>query len=284
MTDTLTLLPDLETLHHWRQDVDARGLRLGLVPTMGNLHAGHLSLVAAARAACDVVLATLFVNPLQFGPNEDLARYPRSFDADCAALQAAGCNALFVPEAAALYPRGLQAQTRISVPALSALHCGQSRPGHFDGVCTVVAKLFNLTRPHDAYFGLKDYQQFRILTTMVEDLNLPIRLHGQPIVREADGLAMSSRNGYLSSEERALAPQLYASLQALANRIQAGENNFRQLETETAAALQTQGLRPDYLHLCRQDDLQPAQSSDEPLIILAAAYLGSTRLIDNLVV
>jgi pantoate--beta-alanine ligase len=278
----LHVLPDLAALRAWRETVAAENLRVGLVPTMGNLHAGHIALVRAATLECDVVLATLFVNPLQFGANEDLARYPRTFAADCAALQAAGCTALFAPEATELYPRGLGVQTRISVPGLSELHCGKSRPGHFDGVCTVVAKLFNLSQAHDAYFGLKDYQQFRVISTMVADLNLPIRLHGVATVREADGLAMSSRNGYLSPEQRAVAPLLYSTLQIIGARVNAGAADLRALEREAVEALAAAGFRPDYVTICAADTLQPAEDDSQPLIMLAAAWLGTTRLIDNL--
>jgi pantoate--beta-alanine ligase len=278
----LQILPDLGALQAWRETIATRNLRLGLVPTMGNLHAGHISLVRTAKAECDVVLATLFVNPLQFGANEDLERYPRTFAADCAALQAAGCTALFAPQASALYPRGFDLQTRISVPGLSELHCGKSRPGHFDGVCTVVAKLFNLSQANDAYFGLKDYQQFRVISAMAADLNMPIRLHGVGTVREADGLAMSSRNGYLSPEQRAVAPSLYAILQTIGARVNAGAVDLRALEREAAQALTAAGFRPDYVTICDVETLLPAEDDSRPLIMLAAAWLGTTRLIDNI--
>lgn len=278
----LRLLPDLAALRAWRDTIASENLRVGLVPTMGNLHAGHISLVRAAKAECDVVLATLFVNPLQFGANEDLDRYPRSFAADCAALQAAGCTALFAPEASELYPRGLGAQTRISVPGIAELHCGKSRPGHFDGVCTVVAKLFNLSQAHDAYFGLKDFQQFRVISTMVEDLNMAIRLHGVATKRETDGLAMSSRNGYLTPEQRAVAPVLYSTLLLIGARVNAGAVDLRALEREAVEALTAAGFRPDYVTICAEDTLLPAADDSKPLIMLAAAWLGTTRLIDNL--
>jgi pantoate--beta-alanine ligase len=278
----LVVLSAIDSLRAWRAEAGRQNLRVGLVPTMGNLHAGHISLVKSAKANCDVVLATLFVNPMQFGPNEDLARYPRTFEADCAALTDAGCTALFAPEAAALYPRGVQTQTRISVPNLGDLHCGKSRPGHFDGVTTIVTKLFNLTQAHDAYFGLKDFQQFRVISTMVEDLNINIHLHGVPIVRESDGLAMSSRNGYLSDEERAKAPHLHTVLQLTAAKVAGGAVDFRSLEHEAAAVLLAAGFKPDYIAICYQDTLQPAEDDSKPLALLAAAYLGNTRLIDNI--
>jgi len=259
-----------------------RGHRIGLIPTMGNLHAGHLALVAAARTHCDYLLATIFVNPLQFGPNEDLGRYPRTFQDDCAALAAAGCDAVFAPAAADLYPAGLATHTRISVPGVSALHCGNSRPGHFDGVCTVVCKLFNMSRPDHAFFGLKDFQQFHIIRRMVEDLQIPVQLHGIPTVREAGGLALSSRNGYLDPNQRRQAEGLYAMLQELAALISGGRRDHQALEAHGATLLAAAGLRSDYIHVCARDTLEPATDSTRELVILAAAFAGTTRLIDNI--
>ena len=282
MTNALQRLENLEALASWRQEARLRGLNVGLVPTMGNLHAGHISLIAAARKAHDLVIATLFVNPLQFGPNEDLAKYPRTFDADCHALQAAGCDALFIPTTQMLYPNGLQAQTSISVPGLSTLHCGKTRPGHFDGVCTVVCKLFNLVQADRAYFGLKDYQQFSILKRMVSDLNLPVALTGLPTIREPDGLALSSRNGYLTPSQRQMAPALYRTLQQAASTICGGNTDLRQVENWALEQLEAEGLRPDYFTICERGSLVQAQTQNTPLVILAAAYLGTTRLIDNL--
>lgn len=260
------------------------GLTIGLVPTMGNLHEGHLTLISAARAECDVVVATIFVNPMQFGPREDLARYPRTFAADMAALQDNGCDYLYAPSATEIYPHGADVHTRISVPDISSLHCGASRPGHFDGVCTVVCKLFNMITPDVAFFGLKDYQQFHLITTMVSDLYLPVRLRGMPTIREDSGLAMSSRNGYLSAQQRSDAAALYATLSSLALSIRQGESAFRALEHEAAAALIAANLQPDYVHICNRVTLQLAQPTDTDLIILAAAYAGFTRLIDNIFV
>jgi pantoate--beta-alanine ligase len=261
-----------------------QGKRIGLVPTMGNLHAGHVSLVTAAREHCEYVVATLFVNPLQFGPTEDLAQYPRTFQADKEALQAASCDALFAPDAATMYPHGLGAHTKISVPQVSTLHCGKSRPGHFDGVCTVVCKLFNMAAPDHAFFGLKDFQQFHILSRMVDDLRLPLRMHGLATVREASGLALSSRNGYLSASERAQAPALYATLRDCARTLEQGNRAYGALEATAAATLTTAGLRPDYIHICSRATLLPAAPQDSELVILAAAWCGTTRLIDNILV
>lgn len=260
----------------------AAGHSVGLVPTMGNLHAGHLALVAAARQDCDFVLATIFVNPLQFGPNEDLARYPRTFQADCAALTAAGCDAVFAPAAGDMYPAGMAAHTRISVPGVSALHCGSSRPGHFDGVCTVVCKLFNLCRPDHAYFGLKDFQQFHIIGRMVEDLKIPVQLHGLPTVREASGLALSSRNSFLDPTQRQQAASLHAMLQELAALIATGRHDYATLEAHGAGLLGAAGLRSDYVHICARATLEPATAATRELVILAAAFAGNTRLIDNI--
>jgi pantoate--beta-alanine ligase len=256
--------------------------RIGLVPTMGNLHAGHFALVSEARKHCSYVVATIFVNPLQFGPTEDLAKYPRTFQADKDGLQDAGCDALFAPDAATMYPRGSDVHTRVSVPQVSTLHCGRTRPGHFDGVCTVVNKLFNMAAPDDAFFGLKDFQQFHILSRMVSDLRMPVRMHGLPTVREASGLALSSRNGYLSADERRRAPALYATLRKCAHQIESGRRDYAALEVAATAALEAAGLRGDYLHVCARDTLLPATASDRELVILAAAWAGTTRLIDNI--
>jgi pantoate--beta-alanine ligase len=259
-----------------------QGKRIGLVPTMGNLHAGHFSLVCEARKHCGYVIATIFVNPLQFGPNEDLAKYPRTFEADQAGLLDAGCDALFAPDAATIYPLGIEAHTKVSVPQVGTLHCGKSRPGHFDGVCTVVNTFFNMAAPDDAFFGLKDFQQFHILSRMVADLRMPIRMHGLPTVREPSGLALSSRNGYLNSDERAKATALYATLRDCARQIESGRRDYTALEMAAGAALTTAGLRPDYIHVCARATLLPATSTDRELVILAAAWAGSTRLIDNI--
>ncbi|HEY0963401.1 MAG TPA: pantoate--beta-alanine ligase [Pseudomonadales bacterium] len=265
---------------------DARrsGKHIGLVPTMGNLHDGHLTLVTEARRHCDFVIATIFVNPLQFGPAEDLDKYPRTLAADRAGLQAAGCDALFMPDAATMYPHGLDVHTKISVPQVSTLHCGRTRPGHFDGVCTIVNKLFMMAQPDTAFFGLKDFQQFHIISRMVADLCIPIELHGIPTVREASGLAMSSRNGYLTADERTRAASLYATLRDCAARIERGNHDYAALESEACAMLATAGLRADYVHVCARASLLPAASSDRELVILAAAWAGTTRLIDNILV
>jgi pantoate--beta-alanine ligase len=249
---------------------------------MGNLHAGHLSLVSRARGEHDLVVVSIFVNPLQFGANEDLDSYPRTLDADTAALIAAGCDFLFLPSAAELYGDDMQASTRVQVPELGTHYCGASRPGHFDGVTTVVTKLFNIVQPDAAYFGLKDYQQFSIIRKMVDDLALPVSVHGIETAREASGLALSSRNGYLSAEQKAVAPLLYQTIKGIGDALAAGDQDFKRLIQAGKQQLQDAGLQPDYLAIANSATLRPATREDSHLVILAAAFLGSTRLIDNL--
>ena len=260
----------------------AEGKQIGLVPTMGNLHAGHAALVEKAAQRADFVVASIFVNPLQFGPSEDLDKYPRTLAADQDKLLEAGCHLLFLPDVEEMYPNGMAEQTRISVPGVSEGLCGASRPGHFEGVATVVTKLFNMVQPDLAVFGQKDFQQLAVIRALVRDLNMPIQIIGEPTVRAADGLALSSRNGYLSAEQRAAAPALYRSLQQVAEAIRAGEGDFGQL---LAAAQQQQiaaGFRPDYLEIREANSLRPATPTDRHLVILTAAFIGRTRLIDNL--
>jgi pantoate--beta-alanine ligase len=260
-----------------------RGNRtIGLVPTMGNLHAGHLKLVKEARRCCDWLVCTVFVNPLQFGANEDLDSYPRTLADDRAKLQEYQCDCLFHPDPTEIYPRGLSGQTRVTVPELGIAHCGQSRPGHFEGVATVVCKLFNICQPDQAFFGLKDYQQYLILRRMADDLQFPIQITGVETEREADGLAMSSRNNYLSEAERSRAPLLYRTLTDAADHLRAGDRNFQQLEQSAIRALREAGLTVDYLTICNSTTLRPAVQEDRELVILAAVYLGKTRLIDNI--
>ncbi|MET1081379.1 MAG: pantoate--beta-alanine ligase [Pseudomonas sp.] len=260
----------------------AEGRSIGFVPTMGNLHSGHAALVEKAGQRADFVVASIFVNPLQFGPSEDLATYPRTLVADQETLLVAGCHLLFAPSVAEMYPQGMDGQTRVSVPGVSEGLCGASRPGHFEGVATVVSKLFNMVQPDVAVFGQKDFQQLAVIRALVRDLNLPVQIIGEPTVRAADGLALSSRNGYLDEAQRAIAPTLYATLQQLAAAIDAGERDFAKLVKSGKSQLKKAGLRPDYLEIREADQLRPAGSDDRHLVILAAAYLGSTRLIDNL--
>lgn len=258
------------------------GKRIALVPTMGNLHAGHIALVEKAKQRADFVVASIFVNPLQFGPTEDLDNYPRTLAADQEKLLGAGCNLLFVPSVEEMYPGGLMSQTRVSVLGVSEGLCGDRRPGHFDGVATVVTKLFNIALPDIAVFGEKDFQQLAVIRTMVRDLNMPVQIIGEPTVRATDGLALSSRNGYLSEEQRAIAPALYRTLCDTAAAIKTGERDFAKLVREGLAALVQSGFRPDYLEIREANTLQPASAQDRQLIVLAAAFIGNTRLIDNL--
>ena len=258
------------------------GKRIAFVPTMGNLHEGHVALVEKAGQRADFVVASIFVNPLQFGPNEDLAKYPRTLVADQEKLVAAGCQLLFHPDVEEMYPHGQEGQTRVSVPGVSEGLCGGSRPGHFEGVATVVTKLFNMVQPDLAVFGEKDFQQLAVIRTLVRDLNMPIQIIGEPTVRAEDGLALSSRNGYLSAEQRTAAPALYRTLQQLASAIRDGNRDFAQLIEAGQASLVSAGFRPDYLEIREASSLRPAEANDTKLVILGAAFMGTTRLIDNL--
>jgi pantoate--beta-alanine ligase len=258
------------------------GERVAFVPTMGNLHRGHLQLVARARELAPRTVASIFVNPLQFGPNEDYAGYPRTLDEDSHQLSVAGLDLLFAPSVAEMYPRPLATMTQVTVPELPAVLCGASRLGHFDGVTTVVSKLFNMVQPDLAVFGEKDWQQLVIIRRMAADLDLPVDIVGVPTVREADGLALSSRNGYLSAEQRAIAPTLYATLQAAAQRLRAGERDYAALETQAQTDLAAAGFQPDYFEIRRPDDLCRPGGAETELRIFAAARLGRARLIDNL--
>ncbi|MDB5979225.1 MAG: pantoate--beta-alanine ligase [Pseudomonas sp.] len=260
----------------------SEGKRIGLVPTMGNLHSGHEALVVKAAQRADFVVASIFVNPLQFGPNEDLASYPRTLPADQEKLLQAGCHLLFAPTVEEMYPHGMDDQTRVSVPQLSEGLCGASRPGHFEGVATVVSKLFNMVQPDLAIFGQKDFQQLAVIRALVRDLNMPIQIIGEPTVRAADGLALSSRNIYLSEAQRAAAPTLYRAISQIAEGIQNGERDFGRLLAAGLDQITAAGFRPDYLEIRDATTLRLATPDDLDLVILAAAFQGSTRLIDNL--
>ncbi|AAZ98007.1 pantoate-beta-alanine ligase [Thiobacillus denitrificans ATCC 25259] len=255
--------------------------RSAFVPTMGNLHAGHVSLVELAKRHGGPVVASIFVNPLQFGAGEDFERYPRTLAADCDKLAEAGCDLVFAPDTSALYP---VAQTfRVDVPAALAEDlCGAFRPGHFAGVATVVLKLFNLVRPQVAVFGRKDYQQLLVVREMVRQFNLPIDIVAGATLRDPDGLAMSSRNGYLSAAERAQAPQLQRELAAIVAAIDGGARNFAALAAAARQRLTGAGWRVDYVEIRDAESLKTATQETEALVVLAAAWLGQTRLIDNL--
>lgn len=265
------------SIQQWRRE----GSRIALVPTMGNLHAGHISLLARARELADRTVASIFVNPIQFGKGEDYAKYPSTLDADIEKLAAAGLDLLFAPNLDALYPGGIEEDTRVTVPGLSTILCGQYRPGHFSGVATVVTKLFINVQPDLALFGEKDYQQVLVIRRMVQDLLVPVEILGMPIVRETDGLAMSSRNAYLNAEERSRAPRIYAALQEAAERLRQQRDSLIVIETAAMAALAAAGFRPEYFSVRRAEDLAAPRGGDTSLQILAAAWLGSARLIDN---
>jgi pantoate--beta-alanine ligase len=261
----------------WKRD----GLRVGFVPTMGNLHAGHHSLVRLAREHADRVIASVFVNPTQFGPNEDFARYPRTPEADASGLQAAGCDLLWMPSVDTMYPYGVEATVQVRVPGVTEVLEGAHRPGHFDGVATVVARLFNQAQPDVAVFGRKDYQQLAVIRYMARDLAFPLEVLAGETRREDDGLAMSSRNQYLSADERALAPALQRELLAMRDALAGGTPRV-QVEADAYRALQGLGFDVDYVVVRRPDLGEPSPGERGPRVALVAARLGRTRLIDNL--
>jgi pantoate--beta-alanine ligase len=269
-----------ELRESWRHHDD----HVALVPTMGNLHAGHLSLVDLARRHAERVVVTVFVNPTQFGEGEDFEDYPRTLKRDTQRLKKLDADALFTPDVDTVYPFGIDKATLVSVPGLTRNFCGASRPGHFDGVTTVVARLFALVQPDVAVFGQKDYQQQLVIRHMTADLSLPIRIITAPTVREADGLAMSSRNQYLSDAERAVAPQLHASLEAIGTELENGKRDFEALEKAALARLEATGFAPDYVAIRRAESLEPPDRDCDEIVVLAAAHLGKARLIDNIVV
>jgi pantoate--beta-alanine ligase len=255
--------------------------RIAFVPTMGNLHAGHVRLMQEARQRAQAVVASVYVNPLQFGQGEDFDSYPRTPSHDKVALLSAGVDLLFKPAESEIYPRGKAVQTFVEVPGLSDDLCGAFRPGHFRGVTTVVNHLFNLVMPDVAVFGKKDYQQWLLIRLMTADLGLPVEIVGVDTVREPDGLALSSRNNYLSPEERKAAPRLYEALVRLRDRVQREGIHLAAAEENAVIDLQADGFRPDYVHVRRQSDLRLPAAEDRQLVTLAAAWLGKTRLIDN---
>lgn len=269
-----------EQLHEWR----IAGKHIGLVPTMGNLHAGHASLVDLAREHAERVVVTVFVNPTQFGDDEDFDNYPRTLERDTRRVKKPGADILFAPSVETVYPFGIDQATLVTVPRLTENFCGSFRPGHFDGVTTVVARLFALVQPDIAVFGQKDYQQQLVIRRMVDDLNLPINIVTAPTVREEDGLAMSSRNSYLTDDERAIAPTMYAALLSAESKLQSGERDFEKLQTATSDSLRGVGFDPEYVAIRRAPDLALPEAECDEVVILVAARLGRARLIDNIVV
>jgi pantoate--beta-alanine ligase len=270
-----------ETVMEWKR----AGQRVALVPTMGNLHAGHLSLVDKARQKADRVVVSVFVNPLQFGPNEDFDRYPRTYEQDCAYLREKRVDAVFAPSVEEMYPNG-QEQTLVVAPShLTTILEGATRPGHFDGVTTVVNKLFNMVQPDVAVFGQKDFQQVAVLKRMVEDLSMPVELIRAEIMRDADGLALSSRNQYLDEAQRRIAPKLFVVLQSVRMAIESENDDFRALEATATQQLLAEGFDAvDYVNIRQTDSLEPVDSVGENCVIVAAARLGKTRLLDNVLV
>lgn len=264
-------------IRRWRQD----GKRIALVPTMGNLHDGHMTLVDEARQRADIVVVSVFVNPMQFEHADDLARYPRTLQEDCEKLNRRGVDLVFSPAPQEMYPKGLGQQTCVDVPGLSTLLEGASRPGHFRGVATIVSKLFNLVQPDIACFGEKDYQQLALIRAMVADMGYDIVIVGVPTVRAKDGLALSSRNGYLTAEERKIAPALSTVMREIAARLEKGERHIEAILTEAETTLAERGLRADGLAIVDADNLLPLTVDSRNAVILMAAWLGKARLIDN---
>ena len=269
-----------EQLNEWR----AAGDHIALIPTMGNLHAGHLSLIELAREHAEKMVVSIFINPTQFGEHDDYDDYPQTLDRDKRRLIRSGVDILFVPSVSTLYPFGVDNSTSVTVPVLSDAFCGEFRPGHFDGVASVVTRLFGLVQPDVAVFGQKDYQQQLIIRRMTEDLGFPIRIVTGETVREDDGLALSSRNQYLTKDERATAPVIYKVLNDIGESLQSGKRNYVQLQEEATKELAAAGLAPDYVSICRAENLAKPDRDCDELVVFVAATLGKARLIDNIVV
>lgn len=278
----MQLISDISDLREIRRTWQTSGKVIAFVPTMGNLHQGHLNLVREAKKHADIVVVSIFVNPMQFGPDEDLDAYPRTLENDKFVLQELGVDVLFMPKASDIYARGLEQQTFVEVPGLSYMICGASRPGHFRGVATIVCKLFNMVQPNVAFFGEKDFQQLQVIKAMVTDLSMNLKVFGVETTREQDGLAMSSRNQYLTADERKLAPTLYEKMNALADEVNLGRRDFTSLAAKYKQELATLGFNPDYLEIRNVESLLQPSHEDSQLVLLAAAFLGKTRLIDNL--
>jgi pantoate--beta-alanine ligase len=276
---TITRIAELrEVVTNWRLGRES----IAFVPTMGNLHLGHASLMAAAHLHGRRVITSIFVNPLQFGPTEDYGAYPRTLEDDAGLLREYGVDALFHPTVDEMYPQGSLGSTVVDVPGLTDILCGAFRPGHFQGVATVVVKLLCLVQPDVAIFGEKDFQQLTVIRRAVQDLNLPVQIVGAPTVRAEDGLALSSRNRYLSAEQRAAAPVIYRALDAARRRLEDGDTDYATIEAAGLAVLQAAGIQPDYLEVRTADRLARPTGHESDLVVLAAGRLGKARLIDNL--
>jgi pantoate--beta-alanine ligase len=265
-------------VQHWKDHKQS----IAFIPTMGNLHQGHLSLIEKGQSLCDRSICSIFVNPMQFGPNEDFNHYPRTLDQDIELLESIGCDLVYMPTASELYPQGLDKISQIIVTDLSEAYEGANRPGHFTGVATIVAKLFNIVKPNISVFGKKDYQQYCVIKKMTQDLNLDVEIIGQETSREPSGLATSSRNQYLNEEQESKAGLIYATLQEAANKILNGERNFDLIEKQATRKLQQTGFDTDYFNICNADTLKSATSEDRKLVILVTTHLGNTRLLDNI--
>jgi len=275
---------EITTLRAQVKNWHMQGLKIAFVPTMGNLHAGHLALVKAAHQHADKVVVSIFINPMQFGLSEDIDNYPKTHQQDKEKLISEKTDLLFLPSAKIIYPKGFTDNTFVEVPYISNLYCGKSRPGHFRGVATVVCKLFNLVQPDVACFGSKDYQQLQIIQTMVDDLSMPVDIVQVEIIREKSGLAMSSRNGYLTAEEKQQAPVLYKTLQWLAEQLKLPDNshNHRRLCQQASNVINKAGLATDYINICHAYTLSESIPEDKNLVILVSAFCGKARLIDNI--
>lgn len=277
----MKIVTDIQSLRQQVKEWRLQDLKIAFVPTMGNLHDGHLALVKAAHQHADKVIVSIFVNPMQFGLSEDIDNYPKTLEQDKSRLTDVDTDLLFIPTSDIIYPKGYTDNTFVEVPNISDLYCGKSRPGHFRGVATVVCKLFNLVQPDVACFGSKDYQQLQIIQTMVDDLSMPVEIIPVEIIREKSGLAMSSRNGYLTPEQIAQAPVLYQTLQWLSQQIKIS-NDYLQLCQQATDTINQAGLTTDYIDFCHAYTLAPATADDKELVILASAFCGKARLIDNI--
>lgn len=278
----MKVISDIAWLREVVSDCKRTGRSVGFVPTMGNLHNGHLQLVKRAKSHNDMVIVSIFVNPMQFGENEDLDAYPRTIEEDKAKLVTCGVDAVFLPSVSDMYPCGLNAQTYVEVPGISDVLCGASRPGHFRGVATVVNKLFNMVQPDDAFFGEKDFQQLHVIRTMVRDLSMSVNVHGVATQREASGLAMSSRNGYLSNEEKETASFIYQEMTRAKALIEQGDMQFSDIANSIVSNLEAKGFKNDYVSIVNANTLQRPVAGDKHLVIVVALFMGTTRLIDNL--
>lgn len=282
----MQIIRDIPALRVLRDEWRRNGEVIAFVPTMGNLHDGHLSLMQEARRRGDRIIASIYINPLQFDRPDDLSNYPRTLDDDIKQLRDIGVNVLFTPDDTVIYPRGIATSTTVDVPGITGILCGAHRAGHFVGVATVVCKLFNMVQPHVAIFGKKDYQQLLVVKRMVADLNLPVKIIGAPTAREENGLAMSSRNNYLTEEEREQGAHIYRALSSITEDLIHGSRDYSRLELDAWDNLKLAGFAPDYVSILRADDLSAPSPSCEPkdLVVLAAAQLGNARLIDNLII